>query len=74
MVQADPYDVRNRLSGSQAGALLAQGELGKVLINRAHVMASDPNRSSIPFPADQAHALRSAVAALPGSETDGDAA
>lgn len=74
MVQVDPHDIRNRLTGSQAAALLAQGELGSVLINRAHAMASDPDPVSIPFPADQAHALRSAVAAHLDNETGGDAA
>lgn len=74
MVQADPYDVRNRLTGSQAAALLAQGELGSVLIQRASERAKDKERLSIPFPADQAHALRSAVLAHETSETGGDAA
>ena len=74
MVQVDPTDIRNRLSGSQAAALLAQGKLGEVLIQRASEMASDPHPASIPFPADQAHALRSAVAAHREDDLGGDAA
>jgi hypothetical protein len=74
MVQVDPTDIRNKLTGSQAAALLAQGKLGSVLIERAHEMATDPKPTSIPFPADQAHALRSAVAARLDDDLSGDAA
>ncbi len=74
MVQVDPTDIRNRLTGSQAAALLAQGKLGEVLIERAHELASDPEPASYPFPADQAHALRCAVAARLEDDLGGDAA
>jgi len=74
MVKANPHDNQHRLTGSQAAGLLAQGKLGSVLIQQASEMASDPDRASIPFPMDQAHALRCAVAARLDDGLDGDAA
>jgi len=74
MVKANPHDNQHRLTGSQAARLLAQGKLGSALIQQASELANDPDQVSIPFPVDQAHALRCAVAAHLDDDLGGDAA